>query len=353
LTGLGLLSSLDYSMIKKNDKTGLEIRAAEKDYGPPFLNLGITIDGSDINDIRFGMAGRLTLLNVGGFRSEWRNDAFFGSTYGVRSEYYRPFSEQSKWFYAPHAYATSGLFDVYFEEDRLSQYRQVRNGLGVDLGYAINQRSEIRVGQDLAWYSTTRKIGFEIVPNSSQTLGITSLRYQYLGVDDVLVPRNGGNVLSHMSWFSDSPGGESYPSAEVNANYFHAISKPASVFGTASGGTTFGTSVASLQLQSFTLGGPLRLGAYGRNELLGNQYLLFQGGYLRELFPLNPLIGEGVYGVAFFEIGKVYGGLGGPSVPLDGSIALIAKTAFGPVYVGGSIGSAGHRTWWFGVGRVF
>jgi NTE family protein len=353
LTGLGLLSSLDYSMTKKNDKAGLEIRAAEKDYGPPFLNLGITIDGSDINDIRFGMAGRLTLLNVGGFRSEWRTDAFFGSTYGVTSEYYRPFSEQSKWFYAPHAYATSALFDVYQDQDRLSQYRQIRNGLGVDLGYAINQRSEVRLGQDIGWYSTTKKIGVEIVPNSNQTLGITSVRYQYLGVDDTLVPRNGGNVLSKMSWFSDSPGGGSYPSAELNAGYFRAISKPASVFGTVSAGTTFGTSTESLQLQSFTLGGPLRLGAYGRNELLGNQYFLFQGGYLRELFPLNPLIGESVYGLAFFEIGKVFDSPAGPSLPLDGSLALVAKTAFGPVYVGGSIGSAGHRKWWFGVGRVF
>jgi NTE family protein len=353
LTGLGLLSSLDYSMVQQKGNAGLEIRATEKDYGPPFLNLGITIDGSDVNNVRFGMAGRFTFMNVGGFRSEWRTDAFFGSNYGVSSEYYRPFTPQSKWFYAPHAYATSALFDIYQDQDRLASYRQTRNGLGVDLGYGINQRSEIRFGQDLAWYATTRKIGVEIAPNSNQTLGISSLRYQYLGVDDVLVPRTGSNVLSKVSWFSSRPGGGGYASAEIGAVYFRRVSKPGSVFATASGGTTFGATTESLQLQSFSLGGPFRLGAYGRNELLGNQYFLVQGGYLQELLPLNPLIGEGLYGLAIFEIGKIYDSPTGPSLPVDGSLAVIAKTAFGPVFMGGSIGSAGHRKWWFGLGRVF
>ena len=97
------------------------------------------------------------------------------------------------------------------------------------------------------------------------------------------------------------------------------------------------------------------LGAYGRNELLGNQFYLLQGGYLRELFKMNPLLGEALYGVAFYEVGKVYAPLlpGTPKNPQDASAALVVRTAFGPVFFGGSVGESWRRKWYFGLGRVF
>ena len=97
----------------------------------------------------------------------------------------------------------------------------------------------------------------------------------------------------------------------------------------------------------------MQLGAYGKNELLGNQYFLFQAGYLRELVRLSPLTGSTFYGVALYEVGKVYGNPGLPTLPNDISFALVGKTAIGPVFVGGSVGDSGRRKWWFGVGRIF
>jgi NTE family protein len=125
---------------------------------------------------------------------------------------------------------------------------------------------------------------------------------------------------------------------------------------TAAGGTTYGAKTLDLTLQSFTLGGPLRLGAYGENELLGNQYFLAQSGYLHKLVPFSSIVGEGLYGLVFMEVGKVYDNPSAPigdSTALDGSVALVARTAIGPVFIGGSIGNNNHRKWWFGLGRVF
>ena len=95
------------------------------------------------------------------------------------------------------------------------------------------------------------------------------------------------------------------------------------------------------------------MGAYGLNELLGNQYLLFRTGYLREVLQFNPLFGQGLYAVAFAEGGKVFSDLNGSSLPFDGSLALVARTALGPMFVGASVGASGHRKWWFGLGHVF
>jgi NTE family protein len=70
---------------------------------------------------------------------------------------------------------------------------------------------------------------------------------------------------------------------------------------------------------------------------------------------MNPLIGTNVSAIGFYEIGKVYANtlLGAPSLPQDGILAIVMSTAFGPFFVGGSIGDGGRARWWFGMGRIF
>ena len=69
----------------------------------------------------------------------------------------------------------------------------------------------------------------------------------------------------------------------------------------------------------------------------------------------NPLIGDGLYAVGLYESGKVYAPPlpGTPKNPMDASVALVVKTAFGPVFIGGSLGSSWRAKWYFGLGRVF
>jgi NTE family protein len=174
---------------------------------------------------------------------------------------------------------------------------------------------------------------------------------RYFGLDNIVVPRSGFQIEASTSWYSRQKPNLSFPQSEFRASYFKPVSKPGSLLFTASGGTTYGTKTLNLELQLFTLGGPLRLGAYGENELLGNQYFLTQGGYLHKLASISSIFGEGLYGLVFMEVGKVYdspASILGSSLALDGSVALVARTAIGPVFVGGSIGNDSHRKWWFG-----
>ncbi len=73
-------------------------------------------------------------------------------------------------------------------------------------------------------------------------------------------------------------------------NRFSPVGHGNSVFGMMSVGTLFGGKAAPLQ--QFTLGGPLRLGAYNINALRGNDYLLLGGGYLHRLAQLPPFLGD-------------------------------------------------------------
>jgi NTE family protein len=138
---------------------------------------------------------------------------------------------------------------------------------------------------------------------------------------------------------------------QLNIRYFQPITDPASLFVAAEGGSTFG--YQGTGIPQFFLGGPLRLSAYGTNELFGNQYYTFRIGYLHEIASLPPFLGKKVYTVGTYEFGKMYGFAGQSKFPNDVAAGVIAQTAFGPFFIGGSIGDSGHQKWFFQLGRVF
>jgi NTE family protein len=149
-----------------------------------------------------------------------------------------------------------------------------------------------------------------------------------------------------------SPGATSaFPVLDTRLEYFQPVSHAASFFLTSDGGSTFG--FRNTGLPQFFLGGPSRLGAYGVNELFGNQYYLFRGGYLHELATLPPFVGKRVYFVGTYEAGKVYGAANESKFPNDFVAGVLAETSLGPFFVGGSVGDNSHHKWFFQLGRVF
>ena len=354
--GTGELASAGYAISEANGEHGLLVRATPKAYGPPFLKLGITIDGSDVEDVLFGMGGLLTMQNLGGYRSELRVDGYFGSGYGATGEYYRPFTESSLFFVAPHAYATRTRFDLYEDASKVSEFEIQRNGFGADVGYTGSRNYEIRAGEQLQWYSTISLIDYEAVPNQKLRQQITSLKYTYYGTDNAQLPRSGTGIQFNLDWHHNMDPGTAFTKANLQIRSFLPISKNGSIFFTGAGGTAFGASAANLDLQGFSLGGPFHLSSYGIHELVGGQYFLFQSGYEHKVLPLNPFIGEGIYALVFLEGGKMYDNLttlDSGQTPFDGTIAIVARTALGPVYVGTSYGTDNHHKWWFGLRPLF
>jgi NTE family protein len=139
--------------------------------------------------------------------------------------------------------------------------------------------------------------------------------------------------------------------AQVNGLIFRRINKPGSVFFGANGGTTFGH--YDTGLPQFFLGGPLRLGAYGVNEILTNQFFLFRAGYIREIGHLNPLVGGSIYALAFAEVAKIYRSPQKLNIPIDANAGVVVNTLIGPVFFGGAYGDRGHHKIYFKLGRIF
>lgn len=256
------------------------------------------------------------------------------------------------WFVAPRAYAGNSVLDIYGRGERIAEYRTSHSGLGAGAGYRFNRTTELRLGQELAWYKARLRTGTASIDNYSHRVGVSSLQFRYLGQDDAIVPRRGIRIETEAEWFSSRPEQASgFPRAETRISWYRPVSRSGSLFVSGEGGTAFGRD--GLGLLAFSLGGILRLGSYGENELLGNQYYLLTAGYLHEIASPLPLIGGQVFAGGWYQLAKMYGRPELPRYPMDASGGLLVETLLGPVFLGGSWGDAGHRKLYFGLGVIF
>jgi len=352
LTGSGRYDTLDYRIVERDGRQGLLIVVKEKVSAPPTLQTAFEVDGSEAGDIEYRLGTRLTMIDVAGFRSEWRTDFLFGSTYGVSSELYRPFRAESKWFFAPQADASDTAFPIYKKNDPLADYRIYRMSIGADLGYGFSRFTELRVGYEVGELSTKLRLGTPQIPAIDGRVGAARMRYVMDHTDDPVIPRRGFRVESNFHWFDASPGATSaFPVLDARFGFFQPVSQAASFFLSGEGGSTFGS--RNTGEPQFFLGGAARLSAYGVNELFGNQYYLFRGGYLHEIASLPPFVGKKVYAIGAYEAGKMYGAANESKFPNDFAAGVLAETALGPFFVGGSVGGNSHHKWFFQLGRVF
>jgi len=352
LTGIGKFDSADYRTASINGQDGLVITVHEKNYAPPALQVAFGVDGSESDDVTYTLLTRLTLMDIAGYRSEWRTDLQFGNTYGVASELYRPFTATSQWFFAPRGDASSTAFKVFHKNDPLAEYRLYRADFGADVGYGFNRFAELRAGYEVGYLDAKLRLGTPEFASISGQVRDTRLHFLTAHTDDPIAPRDGYSLETTFRWFDTNPGATGpFPLMQGQLMFFEPITGPASIFVDAEGGTTFGS--RRIGVPQFFLGGPSRLSAYGTNELFGNQYYYFRAGYLHDLLTLPPFVGKKVYAIGAYEFGKVYGAPGTSRFPNDVAAGVLAETAFGPLLIGGSVGDTGHRKWFFQLGHVF
>ena len=353
LKGDGRFSNLNYEMTSRDGKPGLLITGVEKPYAPPIVEPLLLLDGSSFSGVNFSIGARITFLDFGTYRAELRNDLIIGSQYGFNTQYYRPFTDTSKWFIAPDAFAHYQQYPIYQKDVFVSEYRKSSVGGGLQLGYEFNRVAQWTLGYTGAYQSFVPKIGNQaLLPNVSGRFGSTTLRWVWNGVDDPVIPRSGQYMDINGTWVDANPGAShSFPMSEGRVAKFFRVTDPSSIYFGARAGTTFGNE--RVGVPPFALGGPNAFAAYGQNELLTDQYYQFQAGYLHKVAKLPVLLGEGLYFNGLFEVGRVFAPPFRSQTPGDVVASLLVNTIFGPIQIGGAVGTAGHDRVFFKLGRIF
>ncbi len=177
LTGIGKFESVSYSLTQNDGAVGLLVTVHEKEYAPPALQPAFEIDGAQPDHVTFTLGGRFTFLDIAGFGSELRTDFQFGNTYGISSEFYKRFSQTSRWFFAPHGNASQSEQRIYSDGDPQADYRIGKAGVGLDLGYAIGRFSEVRGGYEVGYLDANLRLGtpqFFIRPGTSRRFAFST-----------------------------------------------------------------------------------------------------------------------------------------------------------------------------------
>jgi NTE family protein len=355
IAGEGQFDDLGYEGFVQNGVPALRVTAHEKSYGPPFVDLAVNVDGSGVAAFDFSAGTRITFMDVAHHGGEWRNDLLFGSSNLGASEFYQPLW-QSRFFVAPYVFASKFARNSFNGQTRVAVFGDERAGGGFDIGYNSGRRSEFRIGYELFDGKLAPLIGAAGLPAAHGSTGEFRARYVWDGQDSPSVPSKGTRIVAALSHVLQSPE-VTHPinQLDLQTSSFVVMTSKASLFFTASGGTTFRGEAGPFQV--FELGGPFRLGAYLPDEFIGNHYAYSSLGFRREFYRLPQLVGKKIYWGGWYEAGTAFGKVPGDAGPVvirgTFDLGIIADTIVGPIAVAGSVSPTGQSRVNFSIGRLF
>jgi NTE family protein len=361
VTGTDRYEYLTYRAIERDGRTGLRIGVRQKTYGPPFLALSLELNNIDSSSFAVNLGSRITAYDVAGAGSELRIDLGVGTRQVAAAELFRPIGH-SGFFVAPRAYFHRDGLNLFSGDNFVAEYRVKQAGGGVDVGYTTNQRLEIRGGYDVEDVWARRYIGDALLPEVTGTERYSNLQVTFDGQTSPIVPSRGLFTRATLKHYDNSPditppnqegeialNPQRFTQGEVHGTYFTPGFGQDRIFFGYGAGTSFG---AQPLFNTFRLGGPLRLGAFSNDEIVGANYLLFDGGYLRRLSRLPDVIGGNVYLGSWIETGTAWDDTHAKDWHTNVSFGVIVESLIGPIFAGGSIGKGDGR-FFVAIGPLF
>jgi NTE family protein len=349
VTGYGPYSSADYGFTKKDGADGLDLRIHQKEHAPPTLNLLLLLDGASGEGLRFGVGGRVTLLDVLKPRAEWRTDFNIGRINEISTEYYMPLG-RSRIFVAPRAGYAKGEIPFYSGDDRIATVDTDNTVAGVDVGFAQSRFTEWRLGYNHTRSSAEISDGAPIFAGVDGRFNRLRLRHAFDSMDSNLVPRHGIRAASEAQWVLNSPrSGAGFLVLDAQISAAHTFNRQWSMVSSVAGGTK---PDRADRIPTFTLGGLTKVSSLGRNQLYGNNYYYGGTTVLRSLSQHPSLLGR-FYAALLGEMGRAFMENQSKTPYFSGSIGVVGETPLGLIFFGYSLGDKGQSKLQFRLGRLF
>lgn len=330
--------------------TGVLVTLEPVRNGPPFLLVGADITAMTDNVTRGTLDLRLINNDFGGYRSELRTDLRVGFLTQASTEYYRLLRSNGL-FVQPHIGLLRQPVYIFDNQQRVAERLQQNAGGGLDFGRTYHSRSQLAAEwryEVVRWHTQS---GDDFRPDLSGPAQTGVLHYTYnslnagqLSTRGVLLDISGGGLYHAV-------GSENAPLAQFSARYSRDFFDKNIVGLDVSADTYFRRNVADPL--RFTLGGPQRLSASSIDEYRGTDDMLARAAYYRRIASLPTQLGDGLYLTGAYEAGEMWSPEQPAFLRQDGVLGLLGATPLGTITLGGSIGDAGRRKFFFTFGRLF
>jgi NTE family protein len=333
--GMGYFERVNYSLLNDSDLQVLRVNAREKQWGPNYLRVGLSMAADTVGEGRFNLLIRSQQTQFNEAGAEWRNDIQIGRDRRLASRFFQPFGIGSFVNVSPGIELTRRPIDVFFASKRVAQYAVSTSAYSLDFGADINRNSIARVGFVGGNNNASLAIGPDVFPNLKTKQAGFRIRGLYDNLDDPNFTREGRTFsIDYLASMSGLGASSNYRRLELN--YGDQIS-----FGrhTISAAYRYGRSFGNALpvFDQFSLGGFLQLSGYRPGELLGNRVTFARLSYYQRLPLTQSVVGSRVFAGFSVEQGKINDTFQLDTTPKSRSSAgvyLGADTAFGPLYMG-------------------
>jgi NTE family protein len=355
LYGTDDFEHVNYRFLDETDKRVLAIEAVEKSWGPDYLRFGLGLSSDFSGDAFFDLLGsyRKTWLNERG--AEWRVDVQLGHTNGLYSEFYQPFSAQSRFFVAPRLAIEQRSTDLYQQNDRIARYEVVSSLAGIDLGSQFSRYGELRLGLLGGTLEPSLDTGPQsLSPGESRVRqGAFTGRLILDQLDSANFPRSGWrSQLTVFNANSSLGADDEYSKWTVDGTAVKSFGNHSFNFSVNAGGTLGNDPLP--RYDQFQWGGFLQQSGYATGQLLGERLQYGRMMYYHRI--LQGSLFEGAYSGFSLEAGRI----GNPLVPgnseewlKSASIFIASDSPLGPIYLGYGRAQDGNSSFYFYLGRPF
>jgi len=334
--GTGYFERVNYSLLNDGDLQVLRVNAREKQWGPNYLRVGLSLAADTVGEGRFNLLIRSQQTQFNAAGAEWRNDVQIGRDRRLASRFFQPFGVGSFVNISPGVELTRRPVDIFFDGKRIVQYDVGSSAFSLDFGADINRNAIARVGLVGSNDSASVAIGPpELFDNVKVKQRGLRLRMLYDNLDDPSFPREGRTFsLDYLASMSSLGSSTDFRRAEMNYSDQlsfgrHTISVAARY------GRTFGSALPVFD--QFSMGGFLQLSGYRPGELLGDRVSFGRLSYYQRLPLTQSILGSRVFAGLSLEAGRINEAF---QVTRDNKarssagLFIGADTAFGPLYLG-------------------
>ncbi len=366
MSALADIESVSYKLEGDPASPTLKWLPKEKSWGPNYLKFDIGLyasAGGDSGFVFYVQQERRWLNSLG---LKWRNELQLGYNSILSSTLYQPLDTAQRFFVEPKAFFTQTREYIYYDNERIAQYKFDDFGGDVDLGLNLGDSAQLRAG----YLYTTRKVsvdtGPRLLPNLDTVDAGVTAQLTYDTRDSAFAPTRGLAVAVEYADSNESLG------ADRDWRRFEAGTRIALPFRgdviwlAAAGGSNLGSDLPVDRF--FTLGGPGSFPGLELAQFRAPEYWTVSGSYLWKFADIQTLRGESMYIGAQIEGGEIANWLEGVQIGPDGpdfqnvgdpqlepiyggSLYLTGRTPVGPMTLGVGATSANTWTLWFAVGR--